>query len=93
MWTVLEALATRAATGARGVASSQGSFGLVSLGLSQIRSTCAGTPQLPFKIPHIPTNGDHRALNRGTLGGLGGFSIKSRDYGLGICFIVGDLDP
>ena len=29
------------------------------------------TPQLPFEIPHIPTNRDHKALNRGTLGGLG----------------------
>ena len=27
----------------------------------------ASTPQIPFKIPHIPTNKD---LNRGTLGGL-----------------------
>ena len=26
------------------------------------------TPQLPFKRPHIPTNRDHKALNRGTLG-------------------------
>ena len=23
-------------------------------------------PQLPFKIPHIPTNRDRKALNRGT---------------------------
>ena len=29
------------------------------------------TPQLPLKIPHIPTNRDQKALNRGTLGGLG----------------------
>ena len=29
------------------------------------------TPQLPFKIPHIPSNRDHKAINRGTLGGLG----------------------
>ena len=28
------------------------------------------TPQLPIKIPHIPTNRDHKALNRSTLGGL-----------------------
>ena len=27
-------------------------------------------PQLHFKIPHTPTNRDHKALNRGTLGGL-----------------------
>ena len=25
-------------------------------------------PQLPFKIPHMPTNRDHNAVNRGTLG-------------------------
>ena len=29
------------------------------------------TPQLPFKIPQIPSNRDYKALNRGTLGGLG----------------------
>ena len=29
------------------------------------------TPQLPFKMPHIPTSRDHKALNRGPLGGLG----------------------
>ena len=29
------------------------------------------TPQLPFKETQIPFNRDHRALNRGTLGGLG----------------------
>ena len=29
------------------------------------------TPKLPFEIPHIPRNRDHKALNRGTLGGLG----------------------
>ena len=34
-------------------------------------SDYVGTPQLPFKIPHITTNRDHNALNRGTLGGLG----------------------
>ena len=28
-------------------------------------------PQLPFKIPRIPTNRDHKPLDRGTLGGLG----------------------
>ena len=26
-------------------------------------------PQLPHKRPHIPTNRDHKAINRGTLGG------------------------
>ena len=38
--------------------------------------TCflSSTPQLPFKIPQIPCNRDHhKALNRGTLGGLGFF--------------------
>ena len=29
------------------------------------------TPQQPFKRLHIPTNRDHKALNRGTLEGLG----------------------
>ena len=29
------------------------------------------TPQLPFKEHQIPSNRDHKALNRGTLGGLG----------------------
>ena len=28
------------------------------------------TPQLPFKKPEIPFDGDHEALNRDTLGGL-----------------------
>ena len=31
----------------------------------------ASTSQLPFKTPQIASNRDHRALNRGTLGGLG----------------------
>ena len=31
----------------------------------------ASTPQLPFKTPQIPSNRDHKALKRGTLGGLG----------------------
>ena len=33
----------------------------------------SSTPQLPFKEPQIPSNRDHKALNRGTLGGLGLF--------------------
>ena len=33
--------------------------------------TTTSTPQLPFKTPQIPSNRDHKALNRGTLGGLG----------------------
>ena len=28
-------------------------------------------PQLPVKTPQIPSNRDHKALYRGTLGGLG----------------------
>ena len=28
-------------------------------------------PQLPFKTPQIPSNRDHKALNRVTFGGLG----------------------
>ena len=27
------------------------------------------TPQLPIKVPQIPSNRDQEALNRGTLGG------------------------
>ena len=29
------------------------------------------TPQLPFTRPQMPSNGDHKALNRATLGGAG----------------------
>ena len=29
------------------------------------------TPELPFKRPQMPSNRDHMALNRATLGGLG----------------------
>ena len=36
---------------------------------TELEST--SSPQLPFKIPHIPSNRDHKALNGGTLGGLG----------------------
>ena len=32
---------------------------------------CSSTPQLPFRIPQLPSNRDLKALNRGTLGGLG----------------------
>ena len=32
---------------------------------------CTSTPQLPFQIAHIPSNRNHKAINRGTLGGLG----------------------
>ena len=31
----------------------------------------SGEPPLPFKMPQIPINRDHEALNRGTLGGPG----------------------
>ena len=40
----------------------------------------ASTRQLPFKISHIATNRDHKALYRGTLGGLGSV-YKSRYFG------------
>ena len=39
--------------------------------LLSVGSKTSAPPQLPFTIPHIPTNRDHKALNRGTLGGLG----------------------
>ena len=32
---------------------------------------CPAPPQLPFKRPQIPANRDHKALSRGTSGGLG----------------------
>ena len=34
-------------------------------------SPLTSTPQLPFKIPQIPSNRDYKAPSRGTLGGLG----------------------
>ena len=34
-------------------------------------SSTPSTPQQPSKTPQIPSNRDHKALNRGTLGGLG----------------------
>ena len=34
-----------------------------------------GTPQLPFKRPQISSNRDHKALNRGTFGGVLGMII------------------
>ena len=37
------------------------------------------TPQLPFKIPHMPSNRDYKALNRATLGGLGTY-IHTCEY-------------
>ena len=43
---------------------------------------CASTPQVPLKIPHIPTNRDYKALNRATLGGLGGSCPFKRDTAL-----------
>ena len=40
---------------------------------NSVRIGCriTSTPSLPFKTPQIPSNGDHTALNRGTLGGQG----------------------
>ena len=29
---------------------------------------CTSTPQLPFKTPKLPSNRDHKALDRATLG-------------------------
>ena len=43
------------------------------LGKSRASAT-PSTPQLHFKILHIPTNRDHKALNRSTLGGLGPYA-------------------
>ena len=44
-----------------------------------IRSLTTGTPQLAFKRPHLPTNGDHRALKRATLGALGLWDPRPED--------------
>ena len=43
-------------------------------------STKTSTPQLPFNRSQIPSYRDHKALNRGTLGGVGihGLSVESR---------------
>ena len=40
-------------------------------GLAAPKKAPSSTPQLRLKTRHIPTNRDHKALNRGTLGGLG----------------------
>ena len=37
----------------------------------------ASTPQLPLRDPQIPSNRDHKALHRGTLGRLGNFGARS----------------
>ena len=42
-----------------------------SLSLSGSLSLTLSTPQLPFKTPQIPSSRDHKALDRGTLRGLG----------------------
>ena len=54
------------------------------LGCWRSRYTYTSTPQLPFKIPHIPTDRDHRALNRGTLWDLGTHRLSM----LGIVIMV-----
>ena len=50
----------------------------------------SSTPQLPVKEPQIPSNRDHKALNRATLGGLG-YKGCFRMHGLGCqcqrCFV------
>ena len=40
---------------------------------SQCGNPIPAPPQLPFKTPQVPSNRDCKALNRGTLGGLGTF--------------------
>ena len=43
-------------------------------------------PQLTLKRPQIPSNRDHKALNRGTLGGVGSygplFFLEARSIGI-----------
>ena len=45
----------------------------ISSGIAYVSSwePSTSTNQLPFKTPQIPSNRDRKALNRGTLGGLG----------------------
>ena len=46
-----------------------------SLGANTAESTW--TSQLPFKEPQVPSNRDHKALNSGTVGGVGiGHSLE-----------------
>ena len=40
-------------------------------GAAPRRELSPSTPQLPSKIPQVPSNRDYKAPNRGTLGGLG----------------------
>ena len=47
------------------------STALNTMPLSQTKGR-GGSPQLPFKRPQIPSNRDHKALKKGTLGAVGG---------------------
>ena len=58
------------------------------------------TPQLPIKIPQIPSNRDYKAPNRGTLEGLGRYLIVGCLDPIGLWFlfwcmghVFGSLDP
>ena len=51
--------------------SSEGQSGNDLLSVLLMFRVTTSTPQLPLKEPQIPSNRDHNALNRGTLGGLG----------------------
>ena len=60
--------------------------------IENTRMYSPSTPQLPFKKPQIESNRDHKALNRGTLGGLGlttcfmgTFGIQGPALGLTAC--------
>ena len=51
----------------------------------------ASTPQLPFKIPQIPSNRDYKALDRGTLGGLGVYiCLKRATLGTAVVDLKGE---
>ena len=49
----------------------------------------SSAPQLPFKRPQTTSNRDHKALNRGTLGGLGSRGIFLGLEGEPICLLSG----
>ena len=49
------------------------------------------TTYLPFKEPQIPSNRDHKALNRGTGGGLGRWYCRASGLKVGKVSILGAL--
>ena len=66
-----EKLGPDASTGRRVITLSMLNLASQKLRLIVNYTRITSTPQLPFKGPQIPSNGDHKALNGGTLGGAG----------------------